>query len=65
MEHINELKIVYAKRVLRTTKKSILDIALDLGYESISSFNHNFKASTALTPSQYRKKYATTINEIV
>ena len=65
VEHINELKIVYAKRVLRTTKKSILDIALDLGYESISSFNHNFKAITALTPSQYRKKYATTINKIV
>ena len=63
VEHINDLKIVYAKRVLRTTKKSILDIALDLGYESISSFNHNFKAATALTPSQYRKKYATTLHE--
>jgi AraC family cel operon transcriptional repressor len=63
VEHVNELKIVYAKRVLRTTKKSILDISLDLGYESVSSFNHNFKAITALTPSQYRKKYASIINE--
>ena len=63
VEYVNDVKIVYAKRLLRTTQKSIIDISLDLGYESVSSFNHNFKAITALTPSQYRKKYASIINE--
>ena len=58
IEYVNELKIVYAKRLLRTTQKSILEISLDLGYTSVSSFNHNFKEITTLTPSQYRKKYA-------
>ena len=57
VEYINELKIVYAKRELRTTKKSVIDISLDLGYDSVSSFNHNFKTATSLTPTQYRKKY--------
>lgn len=61
IEYVNNLKIVYAKRVLRTTEKSILDISIDLGYESVSSFNHNFKSITTLTPSQYRKKYTANI----
>ena len=59
IEYLSELKIVYAKRMLRTTIKSILDISLDLGYDSVSSFNHNFKNLTSLTPTQYRKKYNT------
>ena len=61
VEYINELKIVYAKRELRTTKKSIIDISLDLGYDSVSSFNHNFKKATSLTPTQYRKKYSSSL----
>ena len=56
-EHLTELKMLYAKRLLSSTSKSILDISLDLGYDSVSSFNHNFKAATDFTPLQYRKKH--------
>ena len=59
VEYLNEVKIVYAKRMLRATTKSILEISLDIGYNSVSSFNHHFKDITSLTPSQYRKKYST------
>ena len=59
IEYINNLKIVYAKKELRMTQKKIIEISLDLGYDSVSSFNHIFKAATTLTPSQYRKKHAT------
>lgn len=55
VEHLTDLKIMYAKRLLRTTNKSVLDISLDLGYDSVSSFNHNFKSATNSTPLQYRK----------
>jgi AraC-like DNA-binding protein len=43
--------------LLRTTQKSIIEISLDLGFNSVSSLNHLFKEFTTLTPSQYRKKY--------
>lgn len=55
VEYLTELKMTYAKRLLQTTNKSVLDISLDIGYESVSSFNHNFKAFTGLSPLQYRK----------
>lgn len=58
VEYLNEIKIVYAKRLLRTTSKSILEISLDLGFDSVSSLNHKFKAATSLTPLQYRKKHS-------
>ena len=57
VDYINEIKILYAKRLLRTTQKSIIEISLDLGFNSVSSLNHLFKEFTTLTPSQYRKKY--------
>lgn len=57
IEYINETKITYAKRLLRTTTKSVLDISLDLGFNSVSSLNHKFKDATSLTPLQYRKKH--------
>lgn len=57
IDYINEIKILYAKRLLRTTQKSIIEISLDLGFNSVSSLNHLFKEFTTLTPSQYRKKY--------
>ena len=63
IEYLNNLKIVYAKRLLRITSKSILDISIDLGYDSVSSFNHNFKSITALTPTQYRKKYTANLKD--
>ena len=56
-EYINNIKITYVKRLLRTTDKSILDISFDVGYDSVSSLNHNFKSETGLTPSQYRKQH--------
>lgn len=59
IEYINETKITYAKRLLRTTTKSVLDISLDLGFNSVSSLNHKFKEATSLTPLQYRKKHKT------
>jgi len=56
-EYMEKTKITYVKRLLRSTKKSILEISLDVGYDSVSSLNHNFKAITSMTPTQYRKKW--------
>ena len=57
IDYINGIKILYVKRLLRTTQKSILDISLEVGFRSVSTLNHLFKELTSITPSQYRKNH--------
>jgi transcriptional regulator GlxA family with amidase domain len=39
---------------LGTTRRPVLEIALDSGFGDLSTFNHRFRAVFGLTPSQYR-----------
>jgi AraC-like DNA-binding protein len=43
-----------AKAALRDTEQSISDVALAVGFQSISDFNRVFKAHAGMTPSQFR-----------
>lgn len=52
---LNEIRIENACRLLHQSKQSISQIALVCGYTSLSNFNRQFKAITALTPGQYLK----------
>jgi len=54
-DYINNLRINEAKRLLSTTNKTILTIALELGFEDQSYFTKVFKKQTELTPLKYRK----------
>jgi len=49
---IRQAKLIHAMTEL-TMHKSILSIALDLGYDSPSAFSAMFKRETAMTPSEY------------
>lgn len=51
-----ELRMNEARRLLRETKKSILDVALDVGYTNPSHFAKLFRRETGLTPSEYRQQ---------
>ncbi len=53
--HIN-LRMDEAKRLLRETKKSIVEIALDVGYATPSHFAQLFRRETGLSPSKYRRQ---------
>jgi AraC family transcriptional regulator len=53
--HIN-LRMDKAKRLLRETKKSIVEIALDVGYANPSHFAQLFRRETGLSPSDYRRQ---------
>ena len=55
VDYINERKMNYAKRLLRTTTLTMLQIASQIGYNSLSSFNHLFKEKYNMTPTEYRK----------
>lgn len=51
-------RVDHAKRQLRSTERTISDIALDSGFSSINTFNRVFKQVTGVTPSEYRSKRA-------
>ena len=57
IEYINDKKMTYAKRLLRTTNLTTLQISEKIGYSSLSSFNHLFKKVYGIPPSEYRKKH--------
>jgi AraC family cel operon transcriptional repressor len=57
VKYFSQIKMTAAKRLLRTTNLSMLEISLELGYDSLSTFNHNFKNSFGITPSEYKKTH--------
>ena len=58
-EFVNRYRIEEAKNVLIDRKKEhipILTIALDSGFNSLSSFNRTFKNLESITPTEYRNR---------
>ena len=53
--HVN-LRMDAARRLLRETKKSVVDVALDVGYSNPSHFAQLFRRETGLAPSDYRRQ---------
>jgi AraC family transcriptional regulator len=53
--HIN-LRMDAARRLLRETKKSVVEVALDVGYTNPSHFAQLFRRETGLAPSDYRRQ---------
>ena len=53
--HIN-LRMDAARRLLRETKKSVVTVALDVGYTNPSHFAQLFRRETGLSPSDYRRQ---------
>jgi len=56
-EYLNQFRISNACYLLTNTTTSILSISLDVGFNSLRSFNRNFKYYTNKTPQEYRKEY--------
>jgi AraC family transcriptional regulator len=53
--HIN-LRMNLARRLLRETKKNVVEVALEVGYANPSHFAQLFRRETGLSPSDYRRK---------
>ena len=51
-----DLRMNEARRLLRETKNSVVDVALDVGYTNPSHFAKLFRRETGLTPSDYRRQ---------
>lgn len=56
---INSYRVDYAKEaLLADPTRTVIDIALDAGFNSKSSFNSAFKRHTSTTPTQFRQQLA-------
>lgn len=60
--YISQQRIEEAKKMLLDPHYqllNVLEIALEVGFNSVSTFNSLFKKQTGLTPSEFRKKHST------
>ncbi|HYC88931.1 MAG TPA: helix-turn-helix transcriptional regulator [Thermoanaerobaculia bacterium] len=55
-EHLESLQIERAKELLRTTRSSTAEIALDAGFGTTRSFYRAFRRRTGVSPTEYRKE---------
>ncbi len=55
-EYINEVRIQKACDILRNTDRTVLEVAYEVGFNSISLFNRTFKKLRGTTPRDFRKQ---------
>lgn len=53
-KYISQKKVEKAASLLKTADLRISDIAYDVGFESLATFNRNFSAAYGKSPSEYR-----------
>ena len=52
---LNQIRLQQGAYLLKQTPKSVLEVALEIGYQSEAHFSKAFKTAYGITPSQYRK----------
>jgi transcriptional regulator GlxA family with amidase domain len=57
-EYQQRLRISRARELLEFSRKSIDNIALDVGYEDVGGFRRVFHKIVGLTPSDYRRRFS-------
>jgi AraC-like DNA-binding protein len=55
VEYINKFRLKVAAALLTSTDRSVLEIAADAGFPTLSNFNRLFKAKFKTTPRDYRQ----------
>ena len=53
--YLNKIRIEQSKLLLKNTDSSIVEIAMEVGFEDQSYFSKVFKNLTKMTPKQYRQ----------
>ena len=56
-EFLNYLRINQACKLLVETKDAMVDIAVNVGYNNVKTFNRNFAKQRDMTPGEFRKTY--------
>lgn len=56
-EYVNTLRARHAANLLMTSDSSLIDVAMNSGFESMRTFYRSFKLCFGVTPSHYRTNY--------
>ena len=57
-QYLREVRVGVARHLLESTQQSIAAIAAETGFYDQSHFTRQFKTSTGITPTQYRRTYS-------
>lgn len=60
MRYLARWRLQLAARLLQTTRRRVIKVALDAGYDSETAFNRAFKREFGLPPGRYRKAHSGT-----
>lgn len=55
-EYVNSVIMNEAKKMLATENKSVTDVAMELGFSSVSYFAKQFKKETGIAPHKFKKE---------
>ena len=55
--YLNDRRLAAAAERLRKSSDAVLTIAGDVGFESLSNFNHQFRKRYGMTPREYRQSF--------
>lgn len=58
LEYVHTVRLEEAKQMLESTDLPVETIAFEVGYQDASFFGRLFRRKVALTPAQYRKRFA-------
>ncbi len=61
--YINQIRVRNACEMLISTKKQVLQIAYECGFDNLSNFNRQFKKHAGCSPSKYRSIYGAKTRE--
>ncbi len=56
VEYLNRIRVEKAMELLENTDMSIIDISYEVGFNTITNFNKNFKYYTGTTPKNFKLK---------
>ena len=59
-EYLTYLRIRSAEELLKNRDVSVADVCAACGYDSVSSFNRNFRKLKGCSPTEFRKLHQTT-----
>lgn len=57
-DYLSDIRLNYAEKQIKNSKKSITEICFEAGYTNFSHFSRSFKKKYELSPREYRKQNA-------
>jgi AraC-like DNA-binding protein len=56
-EYLSKIKVEFACKLLMDPDLNIIEVCLDSGFNNLGHFNKQFRKTTGVTPTEYRKKF--------